>query len=163
MSVVTKRRTHDDAPVVWRIGELAKLTGVTTRTLRYWEELGLIHPASVGPGGERYFEDTHVARVGRIRSLQELLGFSLSEVRAVLDAEDVDVLDRVRSKLGSPGLSIEERRALLEEGIEANDALLVRLEDTLARIESFRDERVASRGRLREAIRALDEEADRVG
>ncbi len=160
MSVVTKRRTYEDVPTVWRIGELAKLTGVTTRTLRYWEELGLIHPASVGAGGERYFEDVHVARVARIRNLQELLGFSLSEVRAVLDAEDVDILDRVRSKLGSTGLSSSERRDLLQEGIEANDALLARLEETLARIEAFREERVAARAKLCNALRALDSGAE---
>ena len=35
-------------PVEWRIGEVAKLTGVTTRTLRYWEELGLLQPSSTG-------------------------------------------------------------------------------------------------------------------
>jgi DNA-binding transcriptional MerR regulator len=160
VSVVTKRRTYEDVPTVWRIGELAKLTGVTTRTLRYWEELGLIHPASVGAGGERYFEDVHVARVARIRNLQELLGFSLSEVRAVLDAEDVDILDRVRSKLGSTGLSSSERRDLLQEGIEANDALLARLEETLARIEAFREERVAARAKLYNALRALDSGAE---
>ena len=44
--MAVKRAAAEAAPVLWRIGEVAKLTGVTTRTLRYWEELGLLQPAS---------------------------------------------------------------------------------------------------------------------
>jgi DNA-binding transcriptional MerR regulator len=142
--------------VEWRIGEVAKLTGVTTRTLRYWEELGLLQPSSYRASGERLYSPTDVARVTRIRNLQELLGFSLAEVRTVLNAGDVDVLDRVRSELSAENLSLSRHRELLDEGIAANDQLLERLEETLSRIEAFRDERVASGMRLREARRELD-------
>lgn len=142
--------------VRWRIGEVAKLTGVTTRTLRYWDELGLLQPTGHGKGGERRYSPSDVARVGRIRKLQELLGFSLAEVRAVLGTEDIDVLDRVRSELGAADLPPARRRALLEEGIAANDKLLARLDETLARIRAFRDERVAAGGRLRRWRREMD-------
>jgi MerR family transcriptional regulator, repressor of the yfmOP operon len=142
--------------VEWRIGEVAKLTGVTTRTLRYWEELGLLKPSSYRASGERLYSPTDVARVTRIRNLQELLGFSLAEVRTVLDAGDVDVLDRVRSELKVENLSPARHRALLDEGIAANDQLLERLEETLSRIQAFRDERVAAGARLRNARRELD-------
>src|ERR1700685_4634556 len=54
-------------PVEWRIGEVAKLTGVTTRTLRYWEELGLLQPASRTEGGERVYGAGDVRRVPPIR------------------------------------------------------------------------------------------------
>jgi MerR family transcriptional regulator, repressor of the yfmOP operon len=141
--------------VEWRIGEVAKLTGVTTRTLRYWEELGLLQPSSYRASGERLYSPTDVARVTRIRNLQELLGFSLAEVRAVLNAGDVDVLDRVRSELNAENLSPARHRELLDEGIAANDQLLERLEETLSRIQSFRDERVAAGARLRDARREL--------
>ena len=86
-------------PLVFRIGEVAKLTGLTTRTLRYWEELGLVSPSSYGASGDRHYTAADMARVMRIRDLQKLLGFSLAEVRVVLDTEEVDVLDRVRSEL----------------------------------------------------------------
>jgi hypothetical protein len=43
---MTGKRATQAKPVLWRIGEVAKLTGVTTRALRYWEELGLLRPAS---------------------------------------------------------------------------------------------------------------------
>ena len=61
-------------PTVLRIGELAQRTGVTTRTLRYWEELGLIRPSGHRGGGERLYLADDMARVTRIRDLQELLG-----------------------------------------------------------------------------------------
>ena len=142
-------------PVQWRIGEVAKLTGLTTRTLRYWEELELLQPSSYRASGERLYSPADVARVTRIKNLQELLGFSLTEVRAVLDAGDVDVLDRVRSELNTEHVSPTRHLELLDEGIAANDQLLERLEETLARIQAFRDERVESGVRLRQARREL--------
>jgi len=142
-------------PVQWRIGEVAKLTGVTTRTLRYWEELQLLQPSSYRASGERLYSPADVARVTRIKNLQELLGFSLAEVRTVLDAGDVNVLDRVRSELNTEHVSPERHLDLLDEGIAANDQLLERLEETLARIQAFRDERVESGIRLRQARREL--------
>jgi DNA-binding transcriptional MerR regulator len=141
---------------VLRIGELARQTGLTTRTLRYWEELGLIKPSGYRGRGERLYSATDMARAIRIRELQELLGFSLAEVRVVLDTEDVDVLDRLRSEFRWGRAGPERRRQLLDEAIDANDKLLVRLDTTLSRIGAFRDERAAKASALREARRQID-------
>jgi DNA-binding transcriptional MerR regulator len=157
--MAVKLMTAEAKPVLWRIGEVAKLTGVTTRTLRYWEELELLQPSSYRTSGERLYSPSDVARVNRIRNLQELLGFSLAEVRTVLGTEDVDVLDRVRSELAVGDLDPQRHRELLDEGIVANDQLLARLDDILARIQAFRDERAATAIRLRENRRRLDEPA----
>lgn len=143
-------------PELWRIGEVARATGVTTRTLRYWEELELLRPAGHGPGGERRYLASDVARVRRIRDLQELLGFTLAEVRAVLGTEDVDVLDRVRSELDLEDVPVARRRQLLDEAIVANDQLASRLDATLTRIRAFRDERRAIAERLRAARAHLE-------
>jgi DNA-binding transcriptional MerR regulator len=144
-------------PVLWRIGEVAKLTGVTTRTLRYWEELELLQPSSYRTSGERLYSPADVNRVNRIRNLQELLGFSLAEVRTVLGTEDVDVLDRMASELKAGDVAPDRHRELLDEGIVANDQLLARLDQTLGRIQAFRDERGATGVKLRERRRTLDE------
>jgi DNA-binding transcriptional MerR regulator len=146
-----KRVATQAKPVLWRIGEVAKLTGVTTRALRYWEELGLLRPASRTDGGERLYTSADRRRVTRIRDLQELLGFSLEEVKAVLNTGDVDVLDRVHSELRDGEVSSSRRRELLDEAIAANDQLVGRLDDTLTRIGALRDERAAIAIRLREA------------
>ena len=153
---MSAKATKVQAPLVqWRIGEVAKLTGVTTRTLRYWEELELLLPSSYRSSGERLYSPADVARVTRIKNLQELLGFSLAEVRTVLNAGDVDALDRVRSELNTERVSPVRYLELLDEGIVANDQLLERLDETLARIQAFRDERVESGVRLRQARREL--------
>jgi DNA-binding transcriptional MerR regulator len=150
-----KRAATRAAPVLWRIGEVAKQTGVTTRTLRYWEELGLLQPASRTDGGERLYGAADVRRVTRIRDWQELLGFSLDEVKTVLSTGDVDVLDRVHFELHDGQVPVSRRRALMDEAIAANDQLVRRLEDTLARIGALRDERAAIAIRLREKRDAL--------
>jgi MerR family transcriptional regulator, repressor of the yfmOP operon len=151
-----RRAARRDRPVELRIGEVAKLTGLTTRTLRYWEELGLLRPSGRRGSGERVYSPADMARVSRIRDLQDLLGFSLAEIPAVLDIEDVDVLDRVRSELRSGDPSPQRRRELLDEAIAANDNLLIRLGETQARIQAFRDERAAKSIRLREARESLN-------
>jgi DNA-binding transcriptional MerR regulator len=151
-----RSQTVQSAPTMFRIGEVAKLTGLTTRTLRYWEELGLVFPSAYGNGGDRHYSLADMNRVNRIRDLQRLLGFSLAEVRVVLDTEEVDVLDRVRSEFDSGDPSPNRQRELLDEAITANDQLLLRLEDTLARIQAFRAERVASAQRLSARRKALD-------
>ena len=146
------RRNLAEAEVkalVFRIGEVAKLTDLTTRTLRYWDELGLVAPSSYRSNGERLYSEADMNRVTRIRDLQRLLGFSLAEVRVVLDTEDVDVLDRVKSEFRSTTPSPSRRRELLDEAIAANDQLLARLDDTLSRIQAFRAERAKSGARLR--------------
>jgi len=148
---------------VLRIGELAQRTGVTTRTLRYWEELGLLRPNSRRGGGERLYLPTDMARVIRIRDLQELLGFSLAEVRVVLETEDIDALDRVRSEMRWGDADPGRRRELLAEALEANTRLLSRLDDTLDRIRSFRDERAAKGERLSELLAELDPTTPREG
>jgi DNA-binding transcriptional MerR regulator len=139
-----------------RIGEVAKATGLTTRTLRYWEQLGLLSPSSHRESGERLYTASAIERVGRIRELQNLLGFSLAEVKVVLDAEDD--LERIRSDYRANKTDPRRRRDLLVELIAANDTLLERLDDTVGRIRAFRDERADKGKRMRKTLRELDAE-----
>jgi MerR family transcriptional regulator, repressor of the yfmOP operon len=118
--------------------------------------LELIRPSGHRSGGERLYLPTDMARVTRIRDLQELLGFSLAEVRVVLETEDVDTLDRVRSEFRWGDAEPARRRQLVDEAVVANDHLLERLDDTLARIRAFRDERAAKGERLTELLAELD-------
>jgi MerR family transcriptional regulator, repressor of the yfmOP operon len=129
-----------------RIGEVARAAGVTTRTLRYWEQLGLVAPSGHRPGGQRLYLAADVDRVTRVRELQCLLGLSLAEIRAVLDTDDV--LDRLRSAYRE-GARTDRRRRLLDEAIAANDRLIGRLDDTIGRIEEFRRQRLAKGERMR--------------
>ncbi|MBI4719828.1 MAG: MerR family transcriptional regulator [Chitinivibrionia bacterium] len=66
----------------YKIGELARLSGLTTRTLRYYEELKLIHSERT-QGGQRVFDCRSLARLSIIESLK-IAGFSLEEIRHIL-------------------------------------------------------------------------------
>jgi DNA-binding transcriptional MerR regulator len=144
--------TPDAAPTM-RIGEVAKLCGVTTRTLRYWEEIGLLAPSEQRHGSERVYAGSEVERARRIRELQSLMGFSLAEIGVVLETEDV--LDKLRHAYKANARP-ELQRQLLTNAMEANDKLVARLDDTLARIKAFRDERMAKAKRLRAREQELD-------
>jgi len=56
--------------------------------LRYYQELGLLTPSGTTAGGARRYSDADVARIQRIRHLQDLVGLDLNEIRTVLTAED---------------------------------------------------------------------------
>jgi DNA-binding transcriptional MerR regulator len=138
-----------------RIGEVARLCGVTTRTLRYWEEIGLLAPRGQRHGSERVYSGSEIERAQRIRELQVLLGFSLAEIRVVLETEDV--LDKLRNAYKANARA-EVQRRLLAKAIDANDTLVGRLDDTLARVRDFRDERVRRTKRMRARAAELDAE-----
>ncbi len=75
-------------PQRYQIGEVAERTGVTQRTLRFYEEKGLLDPPERMEGGFRLYSDEDINRVTYIRRLQELLGFTLSEIKEMVDAEE---------------------------------------------------------------------------
>ncbi len=70
-------------PQMMRIGELSKRSGKTSRTLHFYEELGLLSPAGRTRGGFRFYSDDALLRIRWIERLQEL-GFSLQEVATFL-------------------------------------------------------------------------------
>ncbi len=79
----------DDKPTRYQIGEVAERTGVTQRTLRFYEEKGLVDPPERMDGGFRLYSDEDVERILYIKRLQELLGFTLSEIKEMVDAEEI--------------------------------------------------------------------------
>src|SRR5207245_6594349 len=72
-----------------QIGEVAERTGVTQRTLRFYEEKGLLRPPSRMVGGFRLYSEQDVKRVEHIRRLQDLLGVALAEIKEMVEAEEV--------------------------------------------------------------------------
>jgi DNA-binding transcriptional MerR regulator len=72
-----------------RIGELAELAGVTPRTIRYYESLGLLGPSERHGGGFRYYTEAELARLHKIDWLKRL-GLSLEEIAGVIDCYFAD-------------------------------------------------------------------------
>lgn len=71
-----------------RIEQVAARTGLTKRTLRYYEEFGLLAPPTRTEGGYRLYSEEDVAQLERIKRLRDLLGFSLKEIREISQAEE---------------------------------------------------------------------------
>jgi DNA-binding transcriptional MerR regulator len=76
----------DDGTGLLTIGELARATGLTVRTIRYWSDEGALPPVARSSGGYRLFDAASVARLELIRTLREL-GLGLDAVRRVLAGE----------------------------------------------------------------------------
>lgn len=72
-----------------RIGEVAERLGLTTRTLRHYEDLGLLRPSERSSSGYRLYDASSIARLRRIDALKRL-GLSLDEIAEVIDVYDTD-------------------------------------------------------------------------
>ena len=72
-----------------RIGDVAEATGLTQRAIRYYEEYGLLEPASHPSGANRRYEQDDLERLQLIKRLREDVGLSLAEIRTYLEVEDV--------------------------------------------------------------------------
>jgi MerR family copper efflux transcriptional regulator len=113
-----------------QIGEVADKLRVSTRTIKYYEELGLIKPGERSPGGFRLFREEDVERLKRILKMKGM-GFSLTAIREVLavrdvasDADKVIVLNKVTERLEEQEQQVAERiRKMREEVGHAEDLL----------------------------------------
>lgn len=98
------------------IGELARATGVSVDTVRYYERLGLVEALGRTPGGFRLFDETDVGRIGEIRALQSL-GLTLDQIGALFVEGDyscaatVAALDGVAAKLDDALARLHDMKA----------------------------------------------------
>lgn len=117
------------------IGAAAAQAGVSERALRYYQQLGLLEPASTTPGGLRRYSADDLARVARIRELQTLLGLNLDEIAIVLRNEDR--LAQIRQAYRDERTSDDERRRLGRECLALLESLRETVEAKRVALESF--------------------------
>jgi DNA-binding transcriptional MerR regulator len=136
-----------------RIGEAAARAGVSTRTLRYYEELGLLPPSTRTTGGARRYSETELERLAHIRELQDLMGFNLEEIRAIVATEDR--LSALRAAYfageGDPGRQVE----ILDEALGLNTTLREQVEAKRAGLDRMLGELNGRRERYLEVREAL--------
>jgi DNA-binding transcriptional MerR regulator len=72
-----------------RIGEVAERTGVTPRTIRYYEEIGLLGGSERRKGSHRLYEESDIERVLELTRLRDLLNLSLDELKQLIEADEV--------------------------------------------------------------------------
>jgi DNA-binding transcriptional MerR regulator len=139
-----------------RIGEVAARTGTTTRTIRYYEEIGLL-PASKRPSGaHRVYDESDVERLQEVLRLKDLLGVSLDELRELVAAERARAA--LRSEWHTGSASTARQREILHEGLGYLDRqleLVVRRREEITRLaDEIEEKRQRMRARLAELERA---------
>lgn len=105
------------------IQQLAKLAGITTRTLRHYHQIGLLTPARIGENGYRYYDDADAIRLQQILLYREL-GIPLDEIRSVLAQPGFQVSQ-----------ALEEHHDRLIRQIAHLERLVQTVEDTLVHIK----------------------------
>lgn len=136
-----------------RIGEVARQVGVTTRTIRYYEELGLLGGGSEREkGAHRTYAEADVARLQELIRLRDLLGLTLEELVELAEAEEARALLRGR---WAEDPSDEERLRIVEEAIPHVERQLALVRGRQATLEEFArelDEKLSSLRRRRRAL-----------
>jgi MerR family transcriptional regulator, repressor of the yfmOP operon len=133
-----------------RIGDVARLTGTTPRTVRYYEEIGLLpESAQREPGAHRLYTDADVDRMRELVHLRDLLGLSLDELRELVAAEDA------RAALRREWRSGVRRREILEQGLAHVDRQLGLVRHRRDQIAELERELAAKRRRISARLRRL--------
>ncbi|PKQ16950.1 MAG: MerR family transcriptional regulator [Actinobacteria bacterium HGW-Actinobacteria-7] len=108
-----------------QIGDVAEHTGLSLRTIRYYEEASLVTPSTRTTGGFRLYTTADCDRLDLIKRMKPL-GFSLDEMRDMLhvldelaDGADATTLDVLRERLERFAESVDERRERLKEQVLA--------------------------------------------
>jgi DNA-binding transcriptional MerR regulator len=97
----------------YTVKQLAHLSGVSVRTLHYYDEIGLLKPAEVGPNGYRYYGRDQLLRLQQILLHREL-GLPLSTIAALLDTSDTSRIERLRQYRQELVLRIANHHELIE-------------------------------------------------
>jgi DNA-binding transcriptional MerR regulator len=137
-----------------RIGELAELTGTTPRTIRYYEEIGLL-PASEEreQGKRRLYADSDVERLQELIRLRDLLNLSLDELSQLVAAEAARA--EIRREFAETEDS-DQRRRLLEQAAEHIAGQLGLVRGRKQELERLERELVARQRRVRTRLREID-------
>lgn len=102
-----------------KIKEVAELTGVTVRTLHYYDQIGLLKPSTVTEAGYRLYDDSALSRLQQILFFREL-DFELTDIKAILESPGYDAMDALR-----------KQKKLLQERRDRLNGLILLAERTL--------------------------------
>jgi DNA-binding transcriptional MerR regulator len=147
---VTTETTSPTEPL--RIQEVAAEVGLTTRSVRYYEEIGLLAPAR-SDGAYRLYDREDVERLRFIKGLRDDAGFSLAEIGQLLEDEAARARNRARFKATDDPA---ERRALALDGIARVDRQIETLRGKVSRLRGMINDARARRDRLAARVEEID-------
>ncbi len=143
----------DDAPRLLKITEVAAEVGLTTRSIRYYEELGLLKPAARSEGSYRLFDQDDVDRLRFIRGLRDDAGFSLAEIGRLLVDEEARERNRARFRETTDRA---EQRAIVTDALGRVDGQIEILREKAARIGAMIEDAQRRRRHLERHLTDLD-------
>ncbi len=142
-----------------RIGDAAARAGVSARTLRYYEELGLLSPSDYTAGGERRYLATDLTQLERILELRAVLGMNLEEIKGFLESEqrldEVRAAYRAKRDVHTRAARLQQK-VLLEEALHLNESLKEQLDAKMARMDGFRSTLSDNAQRCRQLLAEFD-------
>jgi MerR family transcriptional regulator, repressor of the yfmOP operon len=154
MSVQTEERSY-------RIGEVAERVGVTTRTIRYYEELGLLgNAAARTKGAHRVYAEADIIRLEELIRLRDLLGLSLDELVALAEAEEARAALRDQ---WAESASDRERARIVDEAIPLVERQLELVHGRQRRLAEFADDLSEKLRSLHDRQRELERKRGRRG
>jgi DNA-binding transcriptional MerR regulator len=140
------------AEPLYRMEDVVKRTGLTSRAIRYYEEVGLLTAPSRTAGGFRLFSEDDVARLARIKELQTLLGASLAEIKETLRVDAARAVLRQEYQQATDAgtrLGIVDRAAaLIQSQIDVIDERIPRLMQLRADYAERRARLAATRAQI---------------
>lgn len=142
---MTEMKDQPAPPVrLLRIQEAAAEVGLTPRSVRYYEEVGLLRPAARSEGDYRLYDETDVERLRFIKGLRDDAGFSLAEIALLLEGEAA----RERGHAAFHATTDPaERQRILYERIASFDSQIQTLERKIGRLRTMVDETESRRAR----------------
>jgi MerR family transcriptional regulator, repressor of the yfmOP operon len=139
-----------------RIGDVAAQAGVSSRTLRYYEERGIFKPSVHTSGGERRYGPEDVAQLRRILELRNGLGLSVEEVRVFIESERrLGVLRSAYHETERPA----ERMELVTEAVAIRRELVARIDAKMAQLGPLRQELLTTIVRQEQRLEELRQES----
>jgi DNA-binding transcriptional MerR regulator len=141
------------SPRLLRIQEVAAEVGLTPRSIRYYEELGLLEPAARSEGAYRLYDADDLERLRFIKGLRDDAGFSLAEVGQLLEDEAARARNRERFRATDDPA---ERRAIIDDATERVERQIASLRTKAERIEAMIAEATERKAHLAGHRRDLD-------
>jgi DNA-binding transcriptional MerR regulator len=142
-----------DEPALLKIQEVAAETGLTPRSIRYYEEMGLLEPAARSEGAYRLYDASDLDRLRSIKELRDEAGFSLAQIGQLL--EDEAARERNSERLRTTQ-DPKERRAILEDARARVDRQIAILEAKAARLAAMIEAARARRAHLDSHLAELE-------
>ncbi len=113
-------RSLEVIPMFYTVKKLAKMSGVSVRTLHYYDEIGLLQPAHYGENKYRYYEKEQLLVLQQILFYRQL-GFSLSAIKNILMSDDFNILEALKS-----------HKKILLEKLDRTQTLIKTIDNTIA-------------------------------